>query len=88
MSRELYGELREDPPDLMVYIDDLNWRPAGTIGWETNYLPENDRGPDDAVHDWYRVFIVYDPQETIKKEFVGEIGIENVLEKLLQFMTG
>ncbi len=52
---ELYPEVRGDPPDLIVYLDDLNWRSAGTIGWPTMYLEENDRGPDDAVHDWYGV---------------------------------
>lgn len=36
----------------MVYLDNLSWRPAGTIGWPSIYLEENDRGPDDAVHDW------------------------------------
>ncbi len=52
---ELYPEVRGDPPDLMVYLDDLNWRSAGTLGWGTVYLEENDRGPDDAVHDWYGI---------------------------------
>ncbi|WP_460124964.1 alkaline phosphatase family protein [Stetteria hydrogenophila] len=52
---ELYPETRGDPPDLMVYLDDLNWRAAGTIGWPSMYLEENDRGPDDAVHDWIGV---------------------------------
>ena len=51
--REVYSEVRGDPPDLMIYLDDLSWRPAGTIGgWNTLYLPEYDRGPDDAEHDW------------------------------------
>ena len=53
--QELYPEVRGDPPDLMVYLDDLNWRSAGTLGWGTTYLEENDRGPDDAVHDWYGI---------------------------------
>ena len=53
--RELYPETRGDPPDLMVYFDDLYWRSAGTIGWPSMYLEENDRGPDDAVHDWIGV---------------------------------
>ncbi len=54
--RELYPVVRGDPPDLMVYLDNLSWRSAGTIGWDTPYLEENDRGPDDAVHDWIGVF--------------------------------
>lgn len=53
--RELYPKVRGHPPDLIVYLDDLNWRSAGTIGWPDYYLEENDRGPDDAVHDWIGV---------------------------------
>ena len=80
--RKVYSEVTGDPPDLMVYLDDLNWRPAGTLGWDTIYLPENDRGPDDAEHDWYGVFLVRDPEETLNKEFKGEIRIEEVYQKL------
>ena len=87
MPRELYDELRGDPPDLMVYIDDLNWRPAGTIGWETNYLPENDRGPDDAEHDWNGIFLIYDSQETIKSGFMGEISILEIFNKIIQIAS-
>ena len=84
---ELYSEVKGDPPDLMAYLDNLNWRPAGTMGWPTNYLPENDRGPDDAEHDWYGVFVVHDPEETINKGFKGEIRIENVHNRLTQLLT-
>ena len=52
---ELYPRVRGDAPDLMVYLDDLRWRAAGTLGWPTPYLEENDTGPDDAVHDWIGV---------------------------------
>ena len=38
-------------------------------GWNTLYLPENDKGPDDAEHDWYGVFPAHDPEETLNKEF-------------------
>ncbi len=54
--RELYPAVNGDPPDLMVYFDNLNWRSAGTIGWPSMYLEENDRGPDDAVHDWIAIY--------------------------------
>ena len=87
MPRELYRELRGDPPDLMVYIDDLNWRPAGTIGWDTNYLPENDRGPDDAEHDWNGVFIIHDPQGTIKSRSMEKISITEIFDKIIQMAS-
>ena len=83
---ELYPEVRGDAPDLMVYLDDLNWRPAGTLGWQSRYLPENDRGPDDAMHDWMGVLSIYDPEGTIPRGDLGvmKIGnVRNVIEELL-----
>jgi predicted AlkP superfamily phosphohydrolase/phosphomutase len=59
--RAIYHELRGDPPDLMVYFDDLRWRSAGTVGHPTNFLRENDIGPDDAVHAVEGVFAIADP---------------------------
>ncbi len=73
---ELFKELNGDPPDLMVYFDNLNWRSAGTVGYETMYLTENDTGPDDAVHDWHGVFLLYDPK--IKKG--KDLGIISILD--------
>ena len=54
---ELYPDLKGDPPDLMVVLDDLYWRPAGTLGHSGLFLKENDTGPDDAVHDWQGIYI-------------------------------
>ena len=84
---EIYPEVNGDPPDLMLYLDDLWWRPAGTLGWPTNYLEENDRGPDDAVHDWHGVYAVYDPEETLEKGNRGEIRIERIRSHLEQIIT-
>ncbi len=83
---ELYPVVRGDPPDLMVYLDDLSWRAAGTIGWPELYLSRNDKGPDDAVHDWYGVFTVYDPENTIEpgdKGLIEIVNVARVMEKLI-----
>ena len=64
---ETYDEYNGDWPDLMVYLDDLYWRAAGTMGHGTLYLPENDTGPDEAVHAENGMFIIHDPQ----KDFGG-----------------
>ena len=45
----------------MVYFDDLYWRSAGTLGHGTMFLPENDTGPDDAVHAQEGIYILSDP---------------------------
>lgn len=58
----LYREARGDPPDLMVYFDDLRWRSAGTLGHPSNFLEENDTGPDDAVHGVEGAYLLYDPE--------------------------
>jgi predicted AlkP superfamily phosphohydrolase/phosphomutase len=59
---EYFSEVRGDYPDLMVYFDDLYWRSAGTLGYGSMYLPENDTGPDDAVHAQEGMYILYDPK--------------------------
>lgn len=73
---DLYPTVRGDAPDLMVYFDDLNWRAAGTVGYDSMYLDENDTGPDDAVHDYSGVFIIYDP----KKKIGIRLGTQNILD--------
>jgi predicted AlkP superfamily phosphohydrolase/phosphomutase len=64
---ETYDEYNGDWPDLMVYLDDLYWRAAGTMGHDSLYLPENDTGPDEAVHAENGMFIIYNAQ----KDFGG-----------------
>ncbi len=85
---ELYPVVKGDPPDLMVYLDDLSWRPAGTLGWETYYLEENDKGPDDAVHDWYGVFSIHDPEGVDKPGDYGIINIHEIRDEMLKHILG
>jgi predicted AlkP superfamily phosphohydrolase/phosphomutase len=73
---DIFSILNGDPPDLMVYFDDLNWRSAGTVGYNNMYLTENDTGPDDAVHDYFGVLVIYDPN----KKIGIDIGIKSILD--------
>ncbi|MFQ5512147.1 MAG: alkaline phosphatase family protein [Candidatus Krumholzibacteriia bacterium] len=57
LPEELYRECKNIAPDLIVYLGDLNWRSAGTIGHDTIHLFENDTGPDDANHAQEGIFI-------------------------------
>ncbi|MFX1279841.1 MAG: nucleotide pyrophosphatase, partial [Promethearchaeota archaeon] len=52
------------------------WRSAGTVGYDTMYLTENDTGPDDAVHDYFGIYIIHDPNRKIGKN----LGIRNILD--------
>jgi predicted AlkP superfamily phosphohydrolase/phosphomutase len=62
---QIYPNGVGDYPDLTVYFDDLSWRSAGTLGYDSCYLPENDKGPDDAVHSHYGVFLYFDPKQDL-----------------------
>jgi predicted AlkP superfamily phosphohydrolase/phosphomutase len=71
--QEYYEEVEGEYPDLMVYFDDLYWRSAGTLGYGTKYLPENDTGPDDAVHAQEGIFILSDPRTRTKQKMNADI---------------
>jgi predicted AlkP superfamily phosphohydrolase/phosphomutase len=73
---ELYPVSIGDKPDLMVYFDDLFWRSAGTLGHNELYLPENDTGPDDAVHAQDGMFVLYDPDQ----KHGGQVSDLNILD--------
>ena len=53
----LYRNVRGDPPDLMLYFGDVDWRSAGTLGHGRLFLEENDTGPDDAVHSFEGIYL-------------------------------
>jgi len=79
---ENYDDARGDYPDLMVYFDDLYWRSAGTLGWGTMYLAENDTGPDDAVHAQHGMYIFYDPQAKVSAR--KDIDITDIAPTVLK----
>lgn len=78
---EYFEDVRGDYPDLMVYFDDLYWRSAGTLGYETKYLRENDTGPDDAVHAQEGMYILCDPRD--KRSRRKDIDILDVAPTVL-----
>jgi len=58
---DVYPEVRNVAPDLIVYFGDLAWRSVGSIGSGRILTRENDTGPDDANHAQYGIFILRDP---------------------------
>jgi predicted AlkP superfamily phosphohydrolase/phosphomutase len=81
---EFYDDLRGDYPDLMVYFDDLYWRSAGTLGWGTMFLSENDTGPDDAVHAQHGMYILHDPRDAASVR--QDIDITDVAPTILKIL--
>jgi predicted AlkP superfamily phosphohydrolase/phosphomutase len=83
--RSIYHTTRGDAPDLLVYFDDLRWRSAGTLGYPTPYLKENDIGPDDAVHSWNGVFVFRDPASPAERVLDTQ-AIRDVTPTLLRYL--
>ena len=80
---EAYPVVNGDRSDLFVYLDDLSWRTAGTVGYDTDYLLENDTGPDDAVHDYDGIYIMYRKNKKIGK--VIDSTIFRIAPTILEF---
>lgn len=64
-----YSQVKNIPPDLMVYFGELRWRSVGSVGHGQHYTFENDTGPDDANHDTHGLFILHEPD----KHGVGQV---------------
>jgi len=82
---EIYDKCEGDYPDLMVYFDNLYWRSAGTIGYPSIYLSENDTGPDDAVHSKYGIFIFYDPKKDLGYK-IDNLSLYDIAPNILNIM--
>jgi len=84
---EIYPNAKGDYPDLTVYLDDLNWRSAGTLGYPSYYLPENDKGPDDAVHSHHGIFIYYDPKRKTESNRIDDVTLLDFAPTILKIMN-
>ncbi len=47
---EIYKDVKNIAPDLIVLFGNLTWRSVGTVGYGSIYTFANDTGPDDANH--------------------------------------
>lgn len=59
---EIYKQIGNIPPDLIVYFGDLSWRSVGSLGFDRIHTIENDTGPDDANHAQEGLYICYNPK--------------------------
>jgi len=55
------GPYTEHAPDLLVYFDDLYWRASQDIGHDGIHSFDTEIGPDDAVHDYDGMFVLFNP---------------------------
>ena len=61
---EIYCQINNIPPDLIVYFGNLAWRSVGSVGLGRIHTFENDTGPDDANHAQNGLFILTLPGST------------------------
>jgi predicted AlkP superfamily phosphohydrolase/phosphomutase len=55
---EIYREVRNIAPDLIVHFGNLRWRSVGGVGYPTLHVRENETGPDDCNHSQHGAFIL------------------------------
>jgi predicted AlkP superfamily phosphohydrolase/phosphomutase len=100
LPEEIYRTCNNIPPDLIVYLGDLNWRSAGSVGHGRIHLFENDTGPDDANHAQEGVFIWHNRRAegapakrpegapSARPDSVGEkISIYDIAPSILDFFS-
>jgi len=83
---ELYREVRNVAPDLMVYFGNLRWRSVGSFGLPEIYTSENDIGPDDANHDQDGIFVLWDPRQNHSGRYVEGLQLMDVAPTVLDLM--
>lgn len=59
--QEVYRQVRNVAPDLIVHFGDLYWRSIGGVGYPGIHILENDTGPDDCNHAQFGSFILSAP---------------------------
>ena len=82
--QDVYKEVKNIPPDLIIYFGNLNWRSVGSLGIGNIYTYENDTGPDDANHDQYGIFVLSDREKRVGRELEG-LEIMDIAATILHY---
>src|SRR5260370_3121684 len=67
--KELYKNVRNIAPDLIVHFGGLYWRSIGSVGHPAIHVQENDTGPDGCNHAQYGMFILAAPNCPLSGEY-------------------
>jgi predicted AlkP superfamily phosphohydrolase/phosphomutase len=68
---EIYRNVRNVAPDLIVHFGDLYWRSIGGVGYPGIHVQENDTGPDDCNHAQFGSFILAAPNNPLHGQVDG-----------------
>jgi predicted AlkP superfamily phosphohydrolase/phosphomutase len=83
---DIYREHKGVAPDLVVYLGDLEWRSAGTVGTGSIHIFENDTGPDDANHAQEGIFIWHNRGRATTRP-VEKVSIYDVAPSILDYYS-
>src|SRR5437867_12409089 len=83
---EIYRNVRNVAPDLIVHFGRLYWRSIGTVGHSKIHVQENDTGPDGCNHAQYGMFILAAPNCSLNGEYEGARLID-IAPKLLDLAS-
>jgi predicted AlkP superfamily phosphohydrolase/phosphomutase len=56
--RDIYKDVNNVAPDLIVHFGGLFWRSIGGVGYDSLHIQENDTGPDDCNHAQFGAFVL------------------------------
>jgi predicted AlkP superfamily phosphohydrolase/phosphomutase len=73
---EIYRDVRNVAPDLIVHFGGLGWRSIGGVGYPSIHVLENDTGPDDCNHAQFGAFILAAPHCPVH----GEVASARLLD--------
>lgn len=73
---EVYREVRNVAPDLIVHFGALAWRSIGGVGYQALHIQENDTGPDDCNHAQHGSFILASSNNPLQ----GEVDSAHLLD--------
>jgi predicted AlkP superfamily phosphohydrolase/phosphomutase len=68
---EIYRDVKNVAPDLIVHFGALSWRSIGGVGYPTIHVQENDTGPDDCNHAQFGAFILASANNPAQGEVTG-----------------
>src|SRR6476659_6094894 len=69
--QEIYHNVRNVAPDLIVHFGELYWRSIGSVGPAKLHVQENDTAPDGCTHAQYEMFILAAPNCPLSGEYEG-----------------
>ena len=68
---EIYRNVRNVAPDLIVHFGGLSWRSIGTVGYPGLHVQENDTGPDACNHAQFGMFVLSAPNSPLSAMYEG-----------------